>query len=130
MVRRPRLTVELPPLKNDGKTSVFLHPSHDRGTPPTACWSPASADLQGLHTSPPSSLGTSAAPARRWLPRRFVSHGRQSGGAVAPAQTPASPCADAPGTRGCGTGSVRPYAVLSQSSIFGQNPKIGCQEFN
>src|SRR5215467_12339405 len=81
----------------------------------TTCWSPASADLQGLHTSLPFSRGTSAAPARRWLPRRFGSRGRQSGGAVAPAQTPACPCADAPGTRGCGTGSVRPYAPGTRS---------------
>src|SRR2546423_11123069 len=56
--------------------------------------------LAALHGT--ASLGTSAAPARRWLPRRFVSRGRQSGGAVAPALTPASPFADAPGTRGRG----------------------------
>src|SRR5215471_7152473 len=80
------------------------------GLDPGGCWSRASGGLRGPYTSPPSSLGTSAGHARRWLPRRFVSRGRQSGGAVAPAQTPASLCAGVPGTTGCGTGSVRPYA--------------------
>src|SRR5215510_12121123 len=72
----------------------------------TTCWSPASGGLRGRHTSPPSSLGTSAGHARCWLLRRCVPRGWQSGGAVAPAQTPASPCADVSGTRGYGTAIV------------------------
>src|SRR5882672_7859245 len=53
---------------------------------------------------------TSAGRAPRWPPLHCELRGRHSGGAVAPAQTPVSPCAVARGRAGYGTGSVMPYA--------------------
>jgi len=76
-----------------------------------ACWSPASGSLQGPPTSPSSSPGTSAARARHWRSQPWWRHDRQSGGAVAPAQARASPCAGVPDTTTCGTGNVTPCGL-------------------
>ena len=67
--------------------------------------------LRGCEHGRPAGLAspdTSAGRARRAPFPPCWPRERSSGGAVAPAQPPASPCAGARGSAGCGTGSVRP----------------------
>src|SRR5207244_13608873 len=70
---------------------------------PRACWSPASAGLQGPYTTLLSCRGSIAVRARRWPSPLWWQRDRQNGTIAGPVQTPVSLCAGAPGTEACGT---------------------------
>src|SRR5207237_7981001 len=82
---------------------------------PARGWLPASAGLRAQHTNLLSSLAPSAGRARRSPFPPWEQRERESGGAVDPAQTRASPGVGARGSVGWGTGSVRPYARATRA---------------